>query len=188
MRCARTKLELLKTIRSKTGVRQLQKEYRIAHPPQAELCFLLQDWSDPYNVGGMFRVAAACGASLVMSGKTPLPPHPQIHVTSMGMHRTVPWRHEPGNEEAAVALREEGWSLVVVEVAEGAVPYVEYAWPDRVCLVLGNEQTGVYDRVMRHRDGAVFIPMAGKGRSLNVHVAGAVVAFHALYGPRSVAD
>jgi tRNA(Leu) C34 or U34 (ribose-2'-O)-methylase TrmL len=32
---------------------------------------------------------------------------------------------------------------------------------------------------MKLCDSAVFIPMAGKGRSLNVHVAAAIVAFEA---------
>jgi tRNA G18 (ribose-2'-O)-methylase SpoU len=31
---------------------------------------------------------------------------------------------------------------------------------------------------MKHRDGAVYIPMFGKGRSMNVHVSAAIVAFH----------
>ncbi|MDR3689230.1 MAG: TrmH family RNA methyltransferase [Fimbriimonas sp.] len=35
---------------------------------------------------------------------------------------------------------------------------------------------------MKHCDAAVCIPMAGKGRSLNVHVAGAVVAFQVRHG------
>ncbi len=66
---------------------------------------------------------------------------------------------------------------MAVEIAEGAVPYTDYEWPEKVCLVLGNEVNGVYASVMKHRDGAVYIPMFGKGRSLNVHVSAAVVAF-----------
>ncbi len=29
-------------------------------------------------------------------------------------------------------------------------------------------------------DGAVFIPMYGKGRSMNVHISAAIVAYHAM--------
>lgn len=147
------------------------------------LAFLLQDWDDPYNVGGMFRVADACGAAeIVCTGKTPVPPHPQVHVTSLGHHRRVPWRQIARYDDACRVLREEGYHLVAVEIAEGAIHYMEYPWPDKVCLVLGNEVKGVYGSVMKQCDGAVVIPMAGKGRSLNVHVAAAVVAFEALLG------
>jgi 23S rRNA (guanosine2251-2'-O)-methyltransferase len=174
---------MMKTIRSKTGARKLQKEFHAAHEPRLELCFLLQDWEDPYNVGGMFRVADACGArEMVLAGKTPAPPHPQIGVTSLGNHRRVKWRHIERYNEAVDTMRAEGYSMVAVEIAEDAVPYMAFEFPKKLCLVLGNEGQGIYDSVLKRCDSAVFIPMAGKGRSINVHVAGAVVAFHALFG------
>lgn len=172
--------ERVATIRSKTAVRKLWKQERAEHPSEVDVAFLLQDWDDPYNVGGMFRVAEAVGAELmVMTGKTPCPPHPQISVTSLGQHRRVAWRHEASHEEAARRLVEEGWSLVAIEIAENAESYATYSYPPRTCFVLGNEERGVYASVMKQRAGAVYIPMLGKGRSLNVHVAAAIVAFHA---------
>ena len=142
---------------------------------------LLQDWDDAYNVGGMFRVADACGVTeLVLTGKTPLVgDSPQIAVTSMGAHRRVQWRQIISYVEACVQLKEEGYSLVAIEVAEGAQHYMEFEYPEKCCLILGSEGAGVYGSVMKQCDAAVFIPMAGKGRSLNVHVAGAIVAFEA---------
>jgi tRNA (guanosine-2'-O-)-methyltransferase len=175
----------MKTIRSKTGARKLQKEFLAEHRPDVELCFLLQDWEDPYNVGGMFRVADACGAGeVVLAGRTPAPPHPQIAVTSLGNHRRVPFRKIERYNDAADLLKSEGYTLVAVEIAEDAVPYMEFTYPKKLCLVLGNEVNGVYDSVLSRCDAAVFIPMAGKGRSINVHVAAAVVGFHALFGAR----
>lgn len=151
-----------------------------------ELTLLLQDWGDAYNVGGMFRVAEACGLSeLIMTGKTPFPPNPQVAVTSMGSHRRVAFRHFESHEEAAIQLKSEGNALLAVEVTDGAVHYMNYSYPEKVCLVLGNEGIGVYQQVLKHCDGSVFIPMQGKGRSMNVHVAAAVVAFEILLGDRS---
>lgn len=168
-------------IRGKTAVREMFREFRREHPPTIEIAFLLQDWTDAYNVGGMFRVADACGAKeLIGTGRTPGPPNPMIGVTSLGHHRRVPYRHIEYHEDAALALKGDGYHLVAIEIAEGAVCYTELAYPAKVCFVLGNEEAGIYPKVMRHRDAAVFIPMYGKGRSMNVHVAAAVVAFHAL--------
>ncbi|MBS1706352.1 MAG: tRNA methyltransferase [Armatimonadetes bacterium] len=173
----------MKTIRSKTGLRQVYKDFKSLHPPKVEVCFLLQDWEDAYNVGGMFRVADGCGAKeLIMTGRSPVPPNPMIGVTSMGQHRRIPFRHFESHEAAALQLKKEGWSIVVVEIAEGAENYLEVDFPAKTCLVLGNEANGVYGGVMKHRDLAVFIPMFGKGRSLNVHVAAAVIAFQAVLG------
>jgi len=168
-----------KTIQSKTGVRKLHKESQSKHENRPKLAFLLQDWGDAYNVGGMFRVADACGAhELVMCGKTPVPPNPMIGVTSLGHHRRVAWRQIERYDDAARQLVEEGWHLVAVEIAEGAIEYRDYPYPDKVCLVLGNEGAGVYASVLKHCSGAVYIPMLGKGRSMNVHVSAAVVGYH----------
>lgn len=172
-----------KPVRKKTEIRRMAEEWERKWPRQVALAFMLQDWEDPYNVGGMFRVADACGAKeLILTQRTPQPPHPQIHVTSLGQHRRVPWRYVERSDEAAAMLKREGYSLVAVEVATDAQAYMEFAYPAKTCLVLGNEALGVYRSVMEQRDAAVFIPMYGKGRSLNVHVAAAVVAFRAVLG------
>lgn len=175
----------MKTIRGKTAARKLQKDFRAQYPSTIELAFLLQDWDDAYNVGGMFRVADGVGASLmVMTGHTPTPPDPMIGVTSLGHHRRIPHRHFKVHEDAARFLVENGWTLVAVEIAEDSTPYFEYRFPPKTCLVLGNEVNGVYAGVLKHCAAAVHIPMLGKGRSLNVHVAGAVVAYSARFGER----
>jgi tRNA G18 (ribose-2'-O)-methylase SpoU len=217
---------MMRTIRSKTAARRQKEAYAEEHPPSRQIAFLLQDWTDAYNVGAMFRVADALGAEeLVLTGDTPEPegrvegrrskdesggspaasertaarspgtsvrnpksairnpPDPRLAVTSLGAHRRVPWYKIKGHEEAALALKAEGWTLVAVEIAEGAVPYTEFDFPNKTCLVLGSEQRGVYDKVLKHCAAAVFIPMAGKGRSLNVTHAGAVVGFWVRQAP-----
>lgn len=171
----------MKTIRKKAEVRMKHRVGREDVRPM-QLAFLLQDWEDAYNVGGMFRVADGCGArELIFSGRTPGPPHPQIGVTSLGHHRRIPFRQFLSNEEAALALKDEGYGLIAVEIAPEAVSYVDFAYPDKTCLVLGNEERGIYGTVMKHCDACVYIPMLGKGRSLNVHVSAAVVAFRAVF-------
>ncbi len=155
------------------------------YPPKVELAFLLQSLEDPLNVGSLFRIADACGArELVFTGRTPCPPHPEIDRTSRGHDRRVPWRRIARVEEATAVLKEEGYHLVALETAQGAVCYLEYPYPEKVCLVLGNETKGVYGSTLAHCDGAVYIPMYGKGPSMNVHVAGALVAYQVLLGPR----
>lgn len=155
---------------------------------EMDLSFWLQDWTDPYNVGGMFRVADACGArELFMTGRSAVPPHPQIGVTSMGAHRRIPYRHIQRNDDAARLIREAGYMLIAVEIADEAVPYYDFDFPDRTCLVLGSEGAGMYGNVLQACAAAVYIPMAGKGRSLNVHVSAAIVAFEARR-PRELSD
>ena len=171
----------MRQIRKKTELRQARKEFEVDHPIRLDLVFLLQDWDDGYNVGGLFRVAAACGAKeLILVGKTPAPPNPMIGVTSLGMHRRVPHREFRKWDEAVSVLRSEGYTFVAVEVADNAEHYMAFEYPPKTCLVLGNEGAGITPGLLRACDASVMIPMYGKGRSLNVHVAAAIVAFEAM--------
>lgn len=169
----------------KVEVKRLFRQAAAAHPPRAEIAFLLQSLEDPLNVGALFRIADACGArELVFAGATPFPPHAEIERTARGHERRVPWRRIPQTEEALIALRQEDWHLIALETAQGACCYLDYPYPSRVCLVLGNETRGVYPATLARCAGAVFVPMYGKGPSLNVHVAAALVAYQALLGQR----
>jgi 23S rRNA (guanosine2251-2'-O)-methyltransferase len=165
----------------KVEVKRLFQDATRQYPPQVELAFLLQSLDDPLNVGSFFRVADAAGArELIFIGRTPTPPHAEIDRSSRGHDRCIPWRRFAEMKEAATVLKAEGYHLVALETAGGAQCYLEYPYPPKVCLVMGNESKGVYPATLQECDGAVYIPMYGKGPSMNVHVAGALVAFHAL--------
>ncbi|MEE2831368.1 MAG: TrmH family RNA methyltransferase [Candidatus Latescibacterota bacterium] len=165
----------------KVEIRRLFEKAARDFPPQAEVAFLLQSLEDPRNVGSLFRVADAVGArELVFTGKTPIPPHDEIDRTSRGHDRRVPWRRIADTHEAVAALKEEGYQVVALETARGTRPFLDFAWGDKVCLVLGNESNGVYAATLGQCDGAVFVPMYGKGPSMNVHVAAALVAYQVI--------
>lgn len=172
---------MTKQIRKKTELRNKRKEFESEFPLQRELVFLLQDWDDGYNVGALFRSAAACGAvEIVVTGKTPLPPDPKIGVTSLGFHRRVPYRHFPKWADAVGALRSEGYRLIAVEVTDDSEHYMACDYGDKCCLVLGNEGRGLTPGIIKECDTSVAVPMYGKGRSLNVATAAAIVAFEAM--------
>ncbi len=165
----------------KSGIKRLQEEVARTHPPRVNLAFLLQSLDDPVNVGALFRIADATAArELILVGDTPTPPHPGISLTARGCDRRVAWRHVQHVEDAVAALKAEGYHLVALEIAAEAKVYTEYDYPAKVCLVLGSEGKGVWPKTLRLCDGTVFIPMYGKGPSLNVHVSAAVVAYHIL--------
>ncbi|HCL29908.1 MAG TPA: TrmH family RNA methyltransferase [Candidatus Handelsmanbacteria bacterium] len=165
----------------KVEIRRLFEQAAKDFPPQAEVAFLLQSLDDPRNVGSLFRIADAMGArELVFTGKTPTPPDDEIDRTSRGHDRRVSWRRIADTHEAVATLKAEGYQVVALETARGTQPFFEFAWSDRVCLVLGNETNGVYAGTLGQCDGAVFVPMYGKGPSMNVHVAAALVAYQVI--------
>jgi len=162
------------------------KDYlkQIEHPGM-ELVFVLQDVEDPVNVGAAFRIADACGVhELSLTGTTPSPPHPSIAGIGRGTHRRVNWSSTESAAEAIQTFKERGYVCFALEVASNAIPYYEGVYPDKVCLVVGNEYYGVAKRTMSVCDMAVYVPMYGKVMSLNVHVALGIAAYHIIHSSR----
>ncbi|MBK8012633.1 MAG: tRNA methyltransferase [Deltaproteobacteria bacterium] len=163
---------------------EIKRFMRNLDRPKMELVLLLADVEDPVNVGSIFRIADACGAKeLILTGISARPPHRLLSKVSRGKERRVAWRYEPDPVPVLEELGRQGYSRFAVEITADALPYdddsVNYA--GRTCLVVGHEDHGVTRRVLATCDHAIFLPMYGKGASLNVHVALGVAAFFALH-------
>lgn len=166
-----------------TDLKRFLRDYKRKHRPTRQVAALLQSVEYPVNVGSIFRMADAAGVSqLVLSGITPTPPNPTIEKVGRAKNNNVPWSYEQDAVTAARQLKEEGYRIVALELTSEAVPYHTYNYPQRTCLVVGHEDHGVTRATLAACDASVFIPMYGKGRSMNVHVALSIVLFHILHG------
>jgi len=160
-------------------LKRFLRRYRKTRPPERSIVFLLQSVEYPVNVGSIFRIADACGVEeVILCGITPTPPNPTIAKVARGKEQRVPWRYVKEATQALAELRDEGFRLCALEITDEAVPYFAYEPPERVCLVVGHEDHGLTRATLALCDDALFVPMYGKGRSLNVHVSLAVVAYH----------
>ncbi len=165
-----------------TAAKRFWRDYRRRHPPRRELALLLQSVAYPYNVGAIFRLADGVGVSqLVLTGITPQPPHPTLEKVGRFKPASLPWRYEKEATTAVLELRAAGYHIVGLELVEEAQPYFAYPYPERVCLVAGHEDHGLTRATLALCDGAVFIPMSGKGLSHNVATAVSIVACHILH-------
>jgi tRNA (guanosine-2'-O-)-methyltransferase len=151
-------------------------------PTPAELVIVCQSVAYPVNVGSVFRIADALDVSeVVLAGITPVPPHPTISKVGRDKDRRVPWRYVAQPENALEELRALGFWIGALEITTACQPYYAVDYPERVALVLGNEDHGVTRACLALCDAAIFVPMYGKGRSLNVHVSLAVVGYYLLH-------
>ena len=165
-----------------TEIKRLMRSYRREHPPRHDIVALCQSVEYPANVGSIFRLADALNLTeVVLTGITPTPPNATVHKVARGKEARVPWRYARTPDEVLPALKDEGYRVIAVEITDGAVPFNEYSYPDRLCLVVGHEDHGVTNQTLALCDGAVYVPMYGKGRSLNVHVSLAVVCAYLRY-------
>lgn len=162
-----------------TDLKRFVRDYRRANPPRGDVVALLQSVEYPANVGSIFRLADGAGVSeLILTGITPTPPNATIDKVGRYKSLRLPWRYEADPLVAIAAQRAKGYGVVAVELTDNAVPYHEYDYPEKTCLIVGHEDHGVTKATLAACDAAVFIPMYGKGLSLNVHVALAVILYH----------
>lgn len=147
-------------------------------PPQgrAPLHIVLVGVADPGNVGTLLRTAEAVGATTVVCGDgTADPWSPKVVRASAGSV----WRQEVEHEPAASALARLGQEGVTRVGAAGGVgerpEALDLTGP--VALVLGSEAHGLPDVLVDSIDSWSSLPMEGSVESLNVAVAGSVLAF-----------
>jgi tRNA G18 (ribose-2'-O)-methylase SpoU len=165
-----------------TDLKRFLRDYKRQYRPACNLAGLLQSVEYPANVGSIFRIADGAGmAELILTGITPTLPNPAIDKVARFKTLRIPWRYEPDPVKAIRTLKAQGYHVVAVELADTAVPYHQYSYPLKTCLVVGHEDHGVTKAVLAECDTAVFLPMYGKGLSLNVHVAFSIVVYHILH-------
>lgn len=132
--------------------------------------------ADPGNAGTLVRTAEAVGASgVVFSGESVDPANPKAVRASAGAILGVKIVVADDPEALLDALGAQGRRRIGT-TATGGATYTEADLSGDLTLVLGSESHGLAPDVTRRLDGLVTIPMRG-GESLNVAVAGSVLAF-----------
>ena len=125
-----------------------------------------------WNIGSLFRTCDAFAIHhLYLSGYTSLPPRKEIAKTALGAEHTVPWTHSDDPSTTIAELKREGYTILALEKNERSTSLFSMQMPEKVCLILGHEITGVSDALQQQSDAIVHIPMYGKKESLNVSVA-----------------
>jgi 23S rRNA (guanosine2251-2'-O)-methyltransferase len=152
------------------------------------LAVLVDNVRSLWNVGAIFRTADACGVQrMVLCGITGTPPRPEITKTALGAEDAVAWSYRADPMAALADLQQEGYVPVAIESTPIAIPLARFSWPDRICLVIGNEVAGVSPGLLAACSHHTGIPMLGVKDSLNVAVAFGIAAHAAAtaLSPRS---
>lgn len=131
-----------------------------------------------HNVGSIFRTGDAVRLEhLYLCGITGAPPRDEIRKTSLGAEETVPWSYHPDAEAVISDLKRRGHQIVALEHTDASVDFRRPIYRFPVCIIIGNEYSGVQDRLIELCDAAVEIPMLGVKQSLNVSVAFGVMVY-----------
>ena len=144
-----------------------------------KIVVMLDRVTDPHNVGAIIRSCDQFGAALVV-----LPEHKAasdiagneiIGRASAGASAWVPVAVVNNLVRAAEKLKDSGFWLYGADA--GGRSCREINFPEKTCLIMGSEGTGIAELLEKQCDQIVSIPTCGKIDSLNVSVAAGVLLY-----------
>ncbi len=156
----------------------------------AEIIVIVHNIRSTHNIGAIFRTCEGFGVNkIILSGYSPYPqmendnrlPHiakkldGQIHKTALGAEKMVDFEYVEQLDLATIKAT--GFKLVALEQSEKSIWLRDYAPPEKVALLLGEEVHGISDELISQCDDIVEIPMRGQKESFNVSVAAAIALY-----------
>ena len=132
-----------------------------------------------YNVGSIFRTSdGAMIEKLYLCGYTPHPPKKEILKTALGSTESVSWEYVKNPKEVLLKLKSQSVKICALELTDTSKNYYDISKKDLpLCLLVGNEITGVSQELLDLCDFSIEIPQYGIKQSLNVAVAYGIAIF-----------
>jgi len=160
--CSLKEHNLLPSLRSKD--RKAKEEFT------KDRAFYLDGIRSAYNVGSILRTCEAFRLGHVyFAKKTPFIDNKKVIKTAMGTSPIVPCFQD-------VDIKNLPRPFIGLDTSDMAIPLHEFSFPEKFTLILGNEEYGICDEMLKELDHIVEIPMVGCKNSLNVACAFAIAA------------
>jgi 23S rRNA (guanosine2251-2'-O)-methyltransferase len=146
------------------------------------LLLVLDQVTDPHNVGAILRSAAAFGAIGIVTQDRHSPPESGVVAkAASGALERVRWARVVNLARALEEIGEAGfWRIGLAGDAETELK--DALGPPRVALVLGAEGSGLRPNTREHCDALARLPISDAVESLNVSNAAAVALYAASLG------
>ena len=151
----------------------------LSEAPEKAVLLVLDQVTDPHNVGAIMRSAAAFGAIGIVTQDRHSPIEGGVLAkAASGALERVPWARVVNLSRALEEIAEAGfWRIGLAGDANSDLK--ETLGPERVALVLGAEGPGMRQNVRDHCDALARLPISAAVESLNVSNAAAIALYAA---------
>ena len=150
-------------------------------PGQRAVILMLDQVTDPHNVGAILRSAAAFGATGVIMQSRHSPELTGVLAkTASGAVEHLAVAYEINLSRALDTLQQAGFTALALD-ERGPEPLSTFDMKDRMVIVLGAEGAGLRPKIREQCDATVRLPTMGAIQSLNVSNAAAVILYAALH-------
>ena len=141
------------------------------------IVLVLDQLSDPHNVGAILRTAAAFNVTAVVVQDRHAPPQSgALAKAASGALDLIPYVEVVNIARALDDLAKRGfWRIALA--GDGDMSLAEATPEGDVALVLGSEGSGIRRLVREHCEAAAFIPIESRMESLNVSNAAAIALY-----------
>jgi 23S rRNA (guanosine2251-2'-O)-methyltransferase len=144
---------------------------------EKNIILMLDQVTDPHNVGACLRSAAALGArALITQDRNSPGESGTLARASSGGLEVMPWLRVANLSQTLDALRDLGYWHVGLDGHTDTV-LADIKLGDNLVIVMGSEGKGLRPLVRKHCDAIAKIPMSGRVESLNVSNAAAIALY-----------